>query len=71
MTRPNVHRHALHPQGWPLTREGLLEDGYDASDETEQVRKVTLMGQTVAKRYAEGGIFIHVHVNLSLDPPLR
>ena len=52
----------LSPEGWPLTREGWLEDSYRAPDPLNEVSVFPIEVETVAKRYAEGRLLIHVHI---------
>jgi hypothetical protein len=52
--------HPLSPQGWQLTREGWLEDGYGLSDPSDQIdvgiSPPVPVVESVAKRYAEGRV---------------
>lgn len=55
---------ALSEGGWPLSREGWLEDGYRVPHPVDEIPVAPVVVETVAKRYADGRVLIHYHADI-------
>ena len=48
------HPHNLSPEGWPLTREGWLEDGYRIADPVDNIPVAPVVAETMGNDMRAG-----------------